>query len=374
MIIAVNTRLLIKNRLEGIGWFTYETLKRITNQHPEHNFIFIFDRKFSEEFIFSKNITPVIAPPPARHPFLWYLWLEYSVPKILKKHHADLFLSPDGFLSLSTNVTSLTVIHDINFAHHPEDFPYITRKYYNHYFPLFAKKAKRIATVSEYSKNDISKTYSIPSDTIDVVYNGANTLFTPLSDEKKFKTKQQHAEKNDYFVFIGALHPRKNIARLLLAYDKFRKSFSSNIKLLIIGEKMFKTKDIEYIYTNMNFKQDVIFIGRLAPEELRFVLGSALALTFVPYFEGFGIPILEAMYCDTPVITSNLTSMPEVSGDAALLVDPFSVESIKDGMIKIVKDTGLRNNLILKARKQREKFSWQKTADNLWGSIEKCME
>lgn len=374
MIIAVNTRLLIKNRLEGIGWFTYETLKRITNQHPEHNFIFIFDRKFSDEFLFSKNITPVIAPPPARHPFLWYLWLEYSVPKILKKYHADLFLSPDGFLSLSTNVTSLTVIHDINFAHHPEDFSYIIRKYYNHYFPLFAKKAKRIATVSEYSKNDISKTYSIPSDTIDVVYNGANTLYTPLSDEEKFKTKQQYAEKNDYFVFIGALHPRKNIAKLLLAYDEFRKSFSSNIKLLIIGEKMFKTKDIEYIYTNMNFKPDVIFIGRLAPEELHFVLGSALALTFVPYFEGFGIPVLEAMYCDTPVITSNLTSMPEVSGDAALLVDPFSVESIKDGMIKIVKDTGLRNNLILKARKQREKFSWQKTADNLWNSIERCFE
>ena len=153
-----------------------------------------------------------------------------------------------------------------------------------------------------------------------------------------------------------------------------KENISSNIKLLIIGEKMFKTKDIEYIYTNMNFKQDVIFIGRLAPEELRFVLGSALALTFVPYFEGFGIPILEAMYCDTPVITSNLTSMPEVSGDAALLVDPFSVDAIKDGMIKIAKDTGLRNDLILKARKQREKFSWQKTADNLWNSIERCFE
>src|ERR1051326_3151307 len=104
MNIAVNTRLLLKNKLEGIGWFTYETMKRITQQHPEHNFIFIFDRAFDESFIFSNNIKPIAVGPQTRHPFLWHYWLELTVPKILREHKADLFISPDGFLSLSDDV------------------------------------------------------------------------------------------------------------------------------------------------------------------------------------------------------------------------------------------------------------------------------
>ncbi|MBU6205399.1 MAG: glycosyltransferase family 1 protein, partial [Bacteroidetes bacterium] len=101
MNIAVNTRFLLSNKLEGIGWFTYETLKRITRAHPEHQFHFLFDRPYHNEFIFSGNITPHILPPPARHPLLWYWWFEQSVPSVLKKIKADLFLSTDGFLSLS---------------------------------------------------------------------------------------------------------------------------------------------------------------------------------------------------------------------------------------------------------------------------------
>jgi len=104
------------------------------------------------------------------------------------------------------------------------------------------------------------------------------------------------------------------------------------------------------------------------------VVASAFALVFVPYFEGFGIPIVEAMYCDVPVLTSDVTSMPEVAGNAGLLVDPFSVDSIKEGMIKIYKDETLRNKLIDNGRKQREKFSWDKTADKLWNSMNKVLE
>ena len=123
MKIAVNTRLLLKDKLEGIGWFTYENLKRITAEHPEHQFLFLFDRKYHEDFIFSSNVTPVVCGLPTRHPYLWKLWFDYTVPKVLKKQKADLFLSTDGFLSLKTNVKSLPVIHDINFVHNPNDLP-----------------------------------------------------------------------------------------------------------------------------------------------------------------------------------------------------------------------------------------------------------
>src|ERR1035437_4029877 len=373
MEIVVNTRLLLKNKLEGIGWFTFETLKRITNNHPNDHFVFLFDRDFDEDFIFSDNITPLILSPQARHPFLYYLWFEFSVATILNRLQPDLFLSPDGYLSLKSNCKQLAVIHDINYEHYPDDVPFLERKYYKHFFPKFAQKATRIATVSEFSKNDIAETYQIDPSKIDIVYNGCNELYTTIDGNRQQQTKLKFSQNCDYFLFVGALHPRKNISRLFQAFDKFKETQSSTIKMVIVGEKYYWTSDIKRTYLNMKHKDDVIFTGRLSTEDLKNVLGSALALTYVPYFEGFGIPILEAMNCDIPIITSNITSMPEVAQDAALLVDPFSVESIANAMLYIYKDEDMRNQLIEKGRKRKLDFSWDKTANALWESIEKAV-
>lgn len=373
MKIAVNTRLLIKNKLEGIGWFTYENLQRITTQHKEHEFIFIFDRKFDEEFIFSDNITPVVTPPQARHPFLYYLWFEYAIPRILNKVKPDLFFSPDGYLSLSTNVKSLNVFHDLNFEHYPGDLPYFERKYYRHFFPKYAHKATRIATVSEYSKSDIVKQYGVPPDKIDVVYNGANEIFRPVGEEKKIQIRNKYSLGKPYFVFVGALNPRKNLVNLFKAFDQFKEKDQSGTMLVIVGEKMYWTPEIKSAYESLKHKNDVVFSGRLGLSELHKVLGSALALTYVSYFEGFGIPIVEAFNAGVPVITSKLTSMPEVAGDAALLIDPFSVNSISGAMLKISKDENLRIKLIEKGREQKKEFTWQKSSERLWGSIEQVL-
>lgn len=369
MKIAVNTRLLLKDKLEGIGWFSYESLKRITRQNPEHEFIFIFDRPYSDDFIFSDNITPVVAGPQARHPILYYIWFNYTIPKILEKHQVDLFLSPDGYIPLNTKTKTLAVFHDLNFEHYPKDLPYSERYYYRKYFPQFASKATRLATVSNYSKQDIIEQYKIDEGKIDVVYNGANQNFTPLPENIRKLVREKYTGGKPYFIFIGALNPRKNLVNLLKAFDEFKKRDKSRVQLLIVGEKMFKTEEIFQTYDNMNFKADVNFSGRLNGIELHKALASALALTYVSYFEGFGIPIVEAFYTETPVITSNLTSMPEVAGDAALLIDPFSVESISSALTKISTDKELRDNLIEKGKIRKEKFNWQKTADNLWNAI-----
>lgn len=374
MEIVVNTRLLLKNKLEGIGWFTFETLKRITNNHPDDHFVFLFDRNFDEDFIFSDNVTPLILSPQARHPFLFYWWFEFAVADFLNKYNPDLFLSPDGYLSLKANCKQLAVIHDICFEHYPNDVSFIVRKYYKLFFPKFAKKATRIATVSEFSKKDIVETYHINPSKIDVVYNGCNELYMPIDAKTQQQTKLKFSQNCDYFLFVGALHPRKNISRLFQAFDKFKETQSSTIKMVIVGEKYYWTSDIKRTYLNMKHKDDVIFTGRLSTEDLKNVLGSALALTYVPYFEGFGIPILEAMNCDIPIITSNITSMPEVAQDAALLVDPFSIESISNAMLYIYKDEDMRNQLIEKGRKRKLDFSWDKTANALWQSIEKAMK
>lgn len=373
MKIAVNTRLLLKDKLEGIGWFTYETLKRITRQYKEHQFYFIFDRKFSDEFIFSDNITPVVAFPQARHPFLYYVWFEHSLPRIFKKIEPDLFFSPDGYLSLSTDIKSMCVFHDLNFEHYPQDLPYLERNNYRYFFPKYARKAERIATVSEYSKQDIVDQYHIPPGKIDVVYNGANDGFLPLDNTEQQKIREKYSDGKPYFIFVSALHPRKNLGNLFKAFDAFKEQKNSAIKLMVVGEKMWWTKEIELAYERMKFKDEVIFSGRLELKELQLVVASALALTYVSYFEGFGIPIVEAFNAGTPVITSNVTSMPEVAGDAALLVDPFSVQSIIDAMIRISSDEELRKSLIAKGKIRSKNFSWQKSADRLWGSIEKVL-
>jgi len=374
MNIAINTRLLIQNKLEGIGWFTYESLKRITVQHPEHHFYFIFDREYNPEFLFSDNITPIIQFPQARHPILYYTWFEFSIPGLLNKIKPDLFLSPDGFLSLKTTVPSMAVFHDLNFEHYPQDIPYWTRRYYRQFFPRYAAKAVRIATVSTYSKTDIVNQYKVDPEKIDVVYDGAHEIYRPLTNPEKEKVRNQYSRGLPYFIFIGALHRRKNLINLFRAFDLFKKSNPSEVQLLIVGAKKWWTIDIERAYNQMTYSHDVIFTGRLSVEELSRVLGAALALTYVSYFEGFGIPIVEAFRCDVPVITSNVTSMPEVAGDAALLVDPFNPESIAEALYKAYQYESIRNELISRGQRRKNIFSWQQTADRLWESIEKAVK
>jgi glycosyltransferase involved in cell wall biosynthesis len=372
--IAVNTRLLLKNKLEGIGWFTYESFKRIVQSHPEHEFHFVFDRQWSDEFIFSDNIVPHKISPPARHPLLIYSWYEFALPKLLKTINPEILVSPDAFTSLRSKVKKLTVIHDINFEHYPDQMSTANFKLYKYYTPRIAKNSDRIATVSEFSKQDIINHYHISENKIDVVYNGSNSNFKPVSIEIKTKIKTAFTQGSDYFIFIGALNPRKNLARLFKAFDLFKSSHKSSIKFVIVGEKMYWSKDIKTAYENMTYKDDVIFTGRLEPEDLGNVLGSALAITYASIFEGFGIPIIEAFNAETPVITSNTSSMPEIAGDAALIIDPLSVQNIADAMKSVATDEKLRLKLIEKGRKRKNLFSWDKTADNVWMSIEKTIK
>ncbi|MGY8954152.1 MAG: glycosyltransferase family 4 protein [Flavobacteriales bacterium] len=373
MKIAVNTRLLLKNKLEGIGWFSYETLSRITKNHPNDEFIFIFDRPWHNDFIFSDNITPVQIGPPSRHPFLWYAWFQISIPKILNQHKPDVFLSPDGYLSTNTNVPSLPVIHDINFEHYPKDLPFWYSKYYRHYFPKFAKKSTRIATVSQFSKNDIAKKYKVDPNKIDVVYNGVSDRFKPLDKKEINETQKDLANGNPYFVFVGAIHPRKNIAKILEAFEDFKSTGNYNHKLLLVGKKKWWTSEMEETFQTMKYKGDVIFKDNMNAQQVAQAIGAADALLYVSTFEGFGIPILEAMNCGVPVITSDVSSMPEVAGNAALLCSPFKSDSISEQMKRLVHEPNLSNSLIEKGLLRAKGFSWDKTSELLWKSLEGCV-
>jgi glycosyltransferase involved in cell wall biosynthesis len=370
--IAVNTRLLLPGKLEGIGWFTFETFRRIARDHPEHEFLYIFDRPFSKEFITSPNIKGIAAGPQARHPLLYYLWFHKVIPRLLKKWKADLFVSPDGYLPLKSPIPTLGVYHDLNFEHYPEDLPWVERLYYRNFFPRYARAATRLATVSEFSRTDISQTYSIPRERIDVVYNGVNEGFQPLSPEQKDEIRSNLTRGRPYLMFIGAQHPRKNLVRLFAAFDALR-SQGLDAVLVITGGRKWWTKPIDKAFRSMQHSADVFFTGRLESAELQRTLGAAAALTYVSYFEGFGIPILEAFRCEVPVITSNVTSMPEISGDAAILVDPFDTESITRAMKRVLTEPLEMQNLTQLGAKRARVFSWDRSARLLWDSIERTL-
>ncbi len=265
------------------------------------------------------------------------------------------------------------VIHDLAFEHYHDHINALTLKYYRHFTPRYAKKAERIITVSEFTKQDVMKYYRISAEKIDVAWNGSNELFHPLTEEEKQRVKNDFTSGHNYFVYAGALQPRKNIINLFLAFDEFKKKTSSPIKLVVAGRN-WRYREAMTVYDSLQHKQDVIFPGHLSRVDLSRLMGGALALVYVSFFEGFGIPIVEAMNCDVPVITSNISSMPEVAGDAALFVDPNSVADISSKMELIFQDESLRNQLIEKGKIQRQKFTWQNTADCVWKSMMKVME
>jgi len=374
MRIAVNTRLLLKGKLEGIGWYTHETLKRIVTEHPQHEFIFFFDRPYDPSFVFAENVTPVVFGPPARHPVLFYIWYEMRIPYMLRKYNADVFLSPDGLMSLSTKVSTCIVMHDLAFEHYPHHLSLAIRNYLKKFSPQFAQKAKRIVTVSEFSKKDIAEKYHVSLDKIDVSYNGAHNAYQPLEWEEKEAVKKEYADGCEYFVFAGALHPRKNVVNLLKAFVAFKKRQRSNMKLVIVGRLAWKYEAVEELKNNMPFKEDVKWVGYLNVKKLCKVIGAAYALVYASLFEGFGIPILEAQQCHVPAIISNTSSMPEVGGDAALTVDPQNVEDIAHKMEQLYKDENLRKQLAEAAKEQSKKFNWERTASVLWDNILQCVK
>ena len=365
MNIGVNTRMLVENNMTGIGWFIFETMKRIVAKHPEHTFYYFFDRSYSHKFITSPNIVPIVVPPKCRyHPLFYKFWYDFQLPKVLKKYKIDLFISGDTVNTTKSKVPSLLVIHDLTFEHYPSFTPSYMTKYFKKTVPKGANKAIEIATVSEYSKNDIATKYQIDSNKISVVYNGINNHFEPLDNDLKLNIKAQYANNCDYFLFIGTIHPRKNLKNQLLAFDMFKKANNDSIhKFLIVGTKWIWDKELDEAYSKMYFKNDVVFIGHLPTDELSRVTASATALMYVSVFEGFGIPIIEAFESKTPVITSNTSSMPEVAGNAALIVDPFKPEEIFEAMNIIYKDPDTVNRLIENGLNRKELFSWDLTAD-----------
>lgn len=367
MRIGVNCRELLSHRVEGICRYIRETTRRLVLDHPEDEFVFFFDRPYDSEFIFADNITPVVIGPQARHPILWHLWFEYSLPKAMEKHNVDVFYSGDTFLSMKTDVPTLLVCHDVAYVHYPDHIRKSHLRYYRRNFPKFHSKAAHIVAVSEFTRNDIIKQYKLSPEKVSVGYNATPPGFRRLTSSEKKVQRDLHSEGNPYFIFVGSLHPRKNLVKLILAFDKFKTVTTNDYKLVLVGRFAWKNKELQETFKKIKHKSDIIFKGHVQAG-IQEIIGGSEGLFYLSLFEGFGIPILEGFSSYVPVVTSNVSSMPEVAADCGTVIDPTDIMKISETMQQLAKhDTD--EQMLQKAAVRAESFTWKKTADLIYEKL-----
>ncbi len=371
MRVAVNCRFLIKDKLEGIGNYSYETIKRIVQSNPTDEFILIFDRPYDESFVFGTNCIPVVLTPPARHPVLWYLWFEWRLPRVLRKYKVDTFYSPDSYLSTRSKTPTVLIVHDLAYIHYPKFIPKLVLRYYKKWFPRFLQKAKKVGTVSQATAEDIRTQYPNVDLKSKVSYTpcAADEMYYPRDFDTQEAIRQKYTDDQEYFLFVGAIHPRKNVINLLKAFYKFKKFYKCSLKLVIVGRVAWMSEEFEKYLSEHPYREDILLLENLDKKALSEIYSAAYALVYPSYFEGFGIPILESIQSGVPVIVSDTSSMPEVAGDAGILVDPSNTQDICDKMGILYKDEQLYRKLKSNCPQQAAKFSWDKTSATIWKMI-----
>jgi len=365
MKIGINGRVLTSLKMEGVARYIYETTLQMALTNPEDEFVLFHDRKIDTDFNFPPNVSSVVVPWHARHPILWFWWFEMMLPFFFKLKKIDVFYSGDGYLSKRSKIPTVLVMHDLAYLHYPEQIAASTLKYYQKNVPEFLRKADKVIAVSNYVKQDIVAQIGIDETKVSVAYNAVS----PPQDVDYSTLPPDISvaiNGSKYFIYIGAIHPRKNIIRLIKGFDLFNKKMNSSFKLVIAGRMAWHTDDIK---DAINTTPQVVYIGMVSEPVKYKLIKNALAMTYISVFEGFGIPILEAMKMGTPVITSNVTSMPEVAAGAALTVDPNSEIDIANAMTQLVENDTIRQEFINKGLNRYKDFSWQKSADIIYSAL-----
>jgi len=368
MRIGVNVRLLLSENMEGIPRFIYETTRQMAHDHPQDDFILFFDRKVDVDFGFPPNVKSVVVPWQARHPILWIWWFEVMIPIYLWWYNVDVFYSGDGYLSLRTKIPTVMVLHDLAYIHYPEHVGRSSLGYYKKYVPRYLYKADQIIAVSEFVKKDIINQFNISPEKIKVAFNAVSPRID-VSNIVLPETLSFAINNQPYFLYVGALHPRKNITKLIDAFLIFNEKNKHSFKLVLAGRLAWKTDEIEKAIQS---SPDIIHAGMVSEKVKYKLIGDTLAMVYISVFEGFGIPLLEAMKMGTPVITSSVTSMPEVAGDAAILVNPTDTNDIASAMEMMVKDETVRRNLSKKGLIRYQDFSWKVSADTIYDALHCC--
>ncbi|WP_069790746.1 glycosyltransferase family 4 protein [Cyanobacterium sp. IPPAS B-1200] len=320
----------------------------------DFNYISLANNNLINSAEYNYNISDKFSPDyGSKGHFLRLLWTQFKLPKIYGKLDGNLLFSPVPELPLfKPKLSKVVMVHDLIPLRFPQKKSALSA-YFRYYVPQVCEQATHIICNSESTANDIINYYGISAKKITPIYLGYNSNKFKVIDDAK------DINKKPYFIYLGRHDPHKNLVNILSAFAKFKNN--KNYQLWLVGgEDKRYTPLLKQLARDLGVFERVKFLNYLDDQELVKVLNHAEALVFPTLWEGFGFPVLEAMACGTPVITSNVSSLPEVAGDGALLVNPYDVDDIAEAMNEIVKDN-VRSHLITEGLKRVKKFSWDKT-------------
>ena len=342
--LQVNTRFLA-HELTGVQRYTVEILDRIGNR---------FDQ---------------VAPHSSTEGIKGHSWEQFVLPWKLDD---CLFWNPTcpGPLAVTNQVVT---VHDLSPLEHSEWFDWKYALWNRLLIPILLRRVRHIITVSSYTKQRVRELIGVPEEKITVVYNGVDERFTPASLERVANMREELGlPSGPYVLSLSALQPRKNLERLISAWTHICDQLGEGVSLVLAGGAGRPT--IFHNFSLEDVPSDIFFPGYVNDDLLPALYTGADAFLYPSLYEGFGLPILEAMACGTPVVTSNITSLPEVAGDAALLVNPYEVCSIANGIQRIVDDSELRDKLRKKGLERARRFTWERTAEETWQVLKSVAE
>ena len=359
MRIGINARFLVAKRT-GVQRAAYNLLRSLVGIDRDNEY-FLFtgeNEKTNPEWNFP-NVHVVGAEIREGESIRNHLWEQFQLPRLAKKYQVDILHSPANMAPIFYKGKSIVHIHDLCFVVNPQWYSFPFHTIYNLVIPRLAHRASKVITNSNNSRNDLLQFCDVSSDRVSLIYWAVDEIFSEASDNLKATSTENPAE--GYILYVGSLEPRKNIRTLIESFEHMRNQNPKlTTKLVLIGGESPLFAEVRL--NVKRYKNDVIFKGFVNDELLRDYYRRATLVVYPSLYEGFGLPPLEAMASGTPVVTSNTSSIPEVVGDAALMVSPMDVEGLSDAMLRVLNDPELRAVLRRKGLEQVKKFNWMRVA------------
>ncbi len=341
----------------GIAQYILRLIQGLAEVDRENEFVLLQSRKDKHRLVDRPNFKRALLWTPSHHRLeQWTLWVEVSGLDL------DLLHSPDFIPPFRRNCKSVITIHDLAFLLYPNFLTKESARYYGQ-IDQAVKRTDHIIAVSESTKRDAVRLLGVPERKITVIYESANPIYRPINDHRVLEgVKNKYGISGDFILFVGTIEPRKNLPGLLRAYRRLLDDYKLRVKLVLVGRRGWLCEEVFALVEKLRLEDEVLFLGRVPLEDLLHLYNAARLLVHPSFYEGFGLPPLEAMACGTPVVASNTSSLPEVVGDAGLLVDPHDTSALTVAIWRALTDENLRADMIAKGFKRAQCFSWEKMA------------
>jgi glycosyltransferase involved in cell wall biosynthesis len=368
MLIGIDASRAAVARRTGTENYALHLIQELVRQNPEHRFR-LYWNEFPPREVYPEPLEHRVIPFPR-------LWTHVRLSAEMLRQPPDLLFVPSHVLPLIHPKRSVATVHDLGYHHYPEAHTLFQNVYLRWSTRFNARTAARVLADSEATRRDLERYYRISPDKIVVVYPGRDERLSPVSDPVLLAAvRNRYGITGDYLLYVGTLHPRKNLVRLVQAFAAIlaqgtKSGVDPGLCLVLAGQEGWLYTEIVAQVHKLGLEQRVLLPGYVPDADLAALLSGALAFVFPSLYEGFGLPVLEAMACGTPVICSNTSSLPEVAGDAALLVDPLDVEMLADGILRSISDGGLRRDLVERGFRQTQRFTWQRCAREAMAVLE----